>query len=269
MRFLLLFLTFAFFACGTHSDEASPLVLDATAVDAGMPDAQIICNEVTFRAESEGPFTCPAPPESVVINDRGREFEIFKYEASHPLATNLWAFPCARVQGEKFEAPAEPTEPCSRAGFVPWHSVRWDDAQSACEAINWRLCSRDELVRACQGPNGRRFTFGAEFRGGACNVRDAYRDATGASSTVAPTGAFEDCMSVEGVNDLTGNLWEWSNERDEADAATRYYHAAGWKTIAERHRDSDQACNVENRIPGFSARSFLKEYVGFRCCRNL
>ena len=89
------------------------------------------------------------------------------------------------------------------------------------------------------------------------------------SGSVAPSGHFAECVSGEGVFDLTGNLWEWSNKRDESDGSTRFYHSAGWKTIAERHRDTDQVCTIDSRIPGFSARSFAKEFVGFRCCRDV
>ena len=137
--------------------------------------------------------------------------------------------------------------------MIPWHSVRWEDADAACDQIGWRLCTRDELGRACGGADETLYTFGAEFQNGACNVRDAYRAVGEDFSSMSPAGHFAECRSSDGVFDLTGNLWEWSSERDEADGAARFYHGAGWKTIAERHRDTDQACSIEARIPGFSA----------------
>ena len=256
--------------CGSESKSGDVLTLPDASVDTGplMP-VEPNCNETTRRADLDGPFACAAEPEYVEVVDRGRPFHIFKYEASHPLADGTDAFPCAVVQGESYEAPEGDAEACSVAGVIPWHSVRWNDANAACEAIGWRMCSRQELVRACQGPEGYAYTFGPTFEGGACNVREAYRGNDSMSGSVAPAGHFERCVSGEGAHDLTGNLWEWSNERDDSDGSTRFYHMAGWKTIAERHRDTDQVCNIESRIPGFSARSFMKEYVGFRCCRDV
>ncbi|MEE2757795.1 MAG: SUMF1/EgtB/PvdO family nonheme iron enzyme [Myxococcota bacterium] len=266
MRFALTICALTIFACGEAED--ANLAVDQGVVIEADAATSYNCNETTRRAEVDGELTCRDVPETVTIDDNGRRFEIFKYEASHPLASSLWAFPCATVVGDKYEAPDQPTEACSKANVIPWHSVRWADANAACEAIGWRLCRREELMRACQGPNDRLYTYGSQFEGGACNVRDAYRDPGQNSSTVAPTGHFSDCVSSDGANDLTGNLWEWSSDRDEADGSARFYYGAGWKTIAERHRDRDQACDVESRIPGVSARSFIKEYVGFRCCRN-
>ena len=266
MRFAVPILALMLLACG----EAQETLQTTDQGIVNTPDAgeMYSCNETTRRADVESDLTCDNEPEFIIIEDSGRRFEIFKYEASHPLASSLWAFPCATVIGDKYEAPNKPTEACSRPNVIPWHSVRWADANAACENIGWRLCRREELVRACQGPSGQLYTFGSQFEGGACNVRDAYRDPGQNSSTVAPTGHFTDCVSTEGAHDLTGNLWEWSDDRDEADGSARFYYGAGWKTIAERHRDRDQACDIESRIPGVSARSFIKEYVGFRCCRN-
>ena len=254
--------------CGGESGGETIALGDA-AVDAmSGPPAEPTCNETTRRADLEGPFNCGTEPEFVEVVDRGRPFHIFKYEASHPLADETQGFPCAVTQGESFEAPPGDTQACSVNGVVPWHNVRWNDANAACEAIGWRMCSRRELVRACEGPQGYAYTFGPTYENGKCNVREAYRLDDELAGTVAPSGHFTECASSEGVYDLTGNLWEWSNERDDSDGSTRFYHMAGWKTIAERHRDSDQVCTVDSRIPGFSARSFMKEYVGFRCCRN-
>ena len=256
-------------ACDSSSETADTMTVEEEQPDT--PELMYSCNETTDRAEllNAMPLECDQEPESVVLEDDGRQFEIFKYEASHPLATNLWAFPCAATSGDKFEAPDQATQACSKPGVIPWHSVRWEDADAACEQIGWRLCTRDELGRACGGADETLYTFGAEFQNGACNVRDAYRAVGEDFSSMSPAGHFAECRSSDGVFDLTGNLWEWSSERDEADGAARFYHGAGWKTIAERHRDTDQACSIEARIPGFSARSFIKEFVGFRCCRNI
>ncbi len=268
MRGICLLSLCVLFGCAEDGGGETITLADAAMNESDGPPAAPTCNETTRRADIEGPFNCAGEPEYVEVVDRGRPFHIFKYEASHPLANADRGFPCAVTIGETYEAPEGDTQACSQAGVVPWHNVRWAEANEACEAIGWRMCSRQELVRACEGPSGYAYTFGPTYENGKCNVREAYRTNPEMAGTVAPSGYFEDCVSSEGVHDLTGNLWEWSNERDDSDGSTRFYHMAGWKTIAERHRDTDQVCTVDSRIPGFSARSFMKEYVGFRCCRN-
>lgn len=237
-------------------------------MDASVEEPMGRCNMTTRRLELPGPFTCETEPEIRNVMQRGRPFQIFAYEASHPLATPDRAFLCARSSGESYEAADEETEPCSVAGVRPWHSVRWSDADRACDSIGWRLCTGAELAAACGGEDTNAFCYGPTFREGVCNVREAFRDPSTMVGSEAPTGYFEDCVSQAGVYDLTGNLWEWVSDRDDMDGRTRYYRAAGWKTLAERHRDADQECTVVHRLPGLTAPSYLQPYVGFRCCRD-
>ena len=237
--------------------------------DAGPDAAMIVCNEGRRRAEGiEGPLNCGAEPEFVELDDRGRLFHIFAYEASHPLAAADQAFPCAQSQGQVFEAPDVATEACSLAGVRPWHSVRWRDANAACEAIGWRLCSSAELTLACGGESGQSYPYGQAFETGACNVREAFLPDGAEMAAEAPTGHFADCVSPDGAYDMTGNLWEWTNERDNMDPDARVYQGAGWQTVAERHRDTDLVCDVTSVLGGFSAPSFARATVGFRCCRE-
>ncbi len=269
MRNVLIIACFFLWCCGdADTDSAAMELADAAMVPVDAGSQEVVCNMETRRAELEGALSCGAEPEYVRVIDNGRPFHIFKYEASHPLATGTDAFPCAATLGESFQAPDVDTEACSVPGVVPWHSVKWKDADAACEAIGWRLCEEEELIRSCAGPDGHRYTFGPTFEPGTCNVQDAYRPEGSDFSSVAPTGHFEECVSAEGAFDLTGNLWEWSNKRLDSDRDARFYHSAGWRTVAERHRDTDQVCTVETFLRGFSARSYFGEFVGFRCCRD-
>ncbi len=250
--------------------------------DMGQAAASFTCDEALRRAVPDQPapadgYTCAAEPAAVQLTDtRGRTFEVFAHEASHPLADADEAFPCAAyapADGQALigvmKAPAAAAGACSTAGVRPWHSVPWADAKAACERIGWRLCAGDELLRACQGPNGTAYAYGSTFDGGACNFRESYTAPGASGPSEAPTGALAECTAGEGVFDANGNLWEWTADRDANDDRTRFYQGAGWKTIAERHRDTDQVCEVTSRIPGLSAASFASESVGFRCCRDV
>jgi formylglycine-generating enzyme required for sulfatase activity len=212
-----------------------------------------------------GPYLCPAPPAFVTISAGARSWQMFTYEASHPLATAAAAFPGAVSTGPDHPAPAAPAEACARAGVRPWHTVTWAEADAACARIGWRLCTGDELRRACEGPEGHAYTWGDVFDGTACNLREAFTDAAGTTSE-APSGRFPRCVSAEGAFDLSGNLWEWiaAEGGDE-----RTYQGAGWRIIPERHRDSDLTCAATTRLTGGDAATYAHPDVGFRCCRDV
>ncbi len=237
-----------------------PPLVDAEVVEADAEvvavDAEVVevdAEVVEVDAAPPPPQACPAP-ESV----RAGGVEIFRYEASHPLATDRLAFPGAVSQGQGVMAPPGDWAACSRPGVRPWHTVTWEAAQRACEGAGWRLCSPLELRRACAGPANERWTWGSEFEAGACNLREGYRAPGAEFASEAPTGAFDRCVSAEGAYDLTGNLWEWTDDG-------ALYQGAGWRTIAERHRDADMVCTAETRVR--AGEGYANADLGFRCCR--
>lgn len=231
---------------------------------------ELVCDPTTKRGilpDAPSSFSCAAAPETVTIGG----LEIFKYEASHPLATAAEAFPCANGVPDddtEYRAPAGEGQPCSVAGVRPWHTIKWEEADAACKAIGWRLCTGEELIDACGGDDGFAYAYGNSFQAGGCNVRDAFRAEGAELASEAPTGSFETCESPTGAFDVNGNLWEWTGDRDENDSRARVYQGAGWRTIAQRHQDENQQCRTTTRVPGFSATSFANPDVGFRCCRR-
>ena len=256
----------ALWACdGGGGGESTQVGSDGGQGDAAQP---FVCDVAQRRAilnEPPASFTCAGEPEFVTI---GGTVQIFKYEASHPAAGPDEAFPCANAAGTDFKAPAVEAEPCSVAGVRPWHTVLWEEADEACKSIGWRLCSSTELLRACGGEENQLYAYGGSFEAGKCNVREAYRPEGSDTASEAPTGEFAECESPSGAFDVNGNLWEWTSDREEADARARLYQGAGWRTIAQRHQDINQACNTTVELRGFSAPSFANRDVGFRCCRT-
>ena len=130
--------------------------------------------------------------------------------------------------------------------------------------IGWRLCTAEELTRACAGPDHWAFTFAAEFENAVCNIKGVYPDPESGFTTVSPTGHFEGCVSAEGAYDLSGNLWEWVAQADNQPAGMRQRMAGGWNIISGLHDEREQTCAAQSFAPPESAVNF----AGFRCCRD-
>lgn len=251
---------------GGEGGEGGAIPIGGEGGEGGQVQA-LTCDVDTRRGLLPDPperFDCATPPETIVVGTT----EMFMYEASHPAATGTEAFPCAKAEGAEFQAPDIPAEPCSIAGVRPWHTIKHEAAKTACESIGWRLCTGEELVRACGGDDQQAYAYGDMFEAGGCNVREAYNQGGDPLPREAPTGAFERCESPSGGFDLNGNLWEWTNDRDENDSRARTYQGAGWRTIAQRHQDINQQCGTTTLVRGFSAGGYANPDVGFRCCRR-
>jgi formylglycine-generating enzyme required for sulfatase activity len=139
---------------------------------------------------------------------------------------------------EAFAAVSEP-------GRVPQGYISGVQAAAACHAAGKRLCEVDEWVRACRGPLGTRYPYGAKRLPNQCNDRFAvldrhpvvelFRRAAPPGTDpkqmwhprwmndprlfesphgVSASGAFESCTNDYGVFDMVGNLHEWVADPD-------------------------------------------------------
>jgi len=117
---------------------------------------------------------------------------------------------------------------------VPQGNITGVEAAAACAAAGKRLCTSAEWLRACRGPNGWTYPYGATREDGRCNDARAVHPAierfgTSASwiwsalddpcipqlpAGLALTGEHPGCVSVEGAYDLMGNLHEWVADVD-------------------------------------------------------
>lgn len=120
-------------------------------------------------------------------------------------------------------------------GRVPQGYLSGVEAAAACAASGKRLCTSDEWLLACRGPDDRLYPYGDVYEAGACNdvydghpVIDYFGTADGVwdsahmndpginqqPGTVAPGGSFAGCESAWGALDLHGNLHEWVEDAD-------------------------------------------------------
>lgn len=136
-------------------------------------------------------------------------------------------------------------------GKMPQGGVTWLQALARCASQGKRLCTSAEWQRACSGASGFIYPYGDEFDRRRClSARKHDRGA-------APSGSHPECVSEEGVYDLSGNLWEWVGTRPEEAALA----GGGWMTDGDHSRCDSRAWTGVPRSTNFT--------YGFRCCLSL
>ncbi len=127
------------------------------------------------------------------------------------------------------QAAHEKLRAVSAPDVVPQGYLSRLEAAAACGAAGKRLCRAREWYRACAGSEHRHHPYGNTKVRGACNTGkghaltklfgkhttftydDHYNNprVNQAPGFLARTGAFEKCVTPEGVFDMEGNLHEW------------------------------------------------------------
>jgi hypothetical protein len=127
---------------------------------------------------------------------------------------------------------------------LPRVSVTWREAKAVCEGRGARLCSASEWERACRGPNGALYPYGARFDAARCNVAR-----NGKPGELRESGARPGCRSAAGIFDMSGNAAEWIDE-------PAYRGGSVEGGAAETTCTTQVASTPDGSGPS----------VGFRCC---
>jgi formylglycine-generating enzyme required for sulfatase activity len=114
------------------------------------------------------------------------------------------------VRATKHPAPTDwPNgEPPPGYGRYPVVNVSYEDAQvfalwrSQRDGVRYRLPTEEEWEYAAKGTNDYRYPWGNDWRSGCANV--------GGTAPV-PVGSYAHCESVWSVQDMLGNVWEWTS----------------------------------------------------------
>lgn len=148
---------------------------------------------------------------------------------------------------------------CSLAGVYPTRCLTWYQANRACENVGKRLCSPEEWQAACQGPACTTYPYGDEFTWDTCNYLLTFAP----TWSVLQTGEMEACLSGYGINDLSGNVWEYDS-------------SGGGNARGGAYNCNEGAAPVLESCPNIQFFSDLvvdgvpigsRNNVGFRCCR--
>jgi hypothetical protein len=154
-------------------------------------------------------------------------------------------------------------------GVVPTVMVTFEQARSACDEEDKRLCSDVEWRFACEGREGFELSYGNSREPEACNVgrrterfrpdelwepRDVSRVVARVERRVA-SGTMKRCESPFGVHDTTGNVEEWATGASGIEAALM----GGDSLLPE------PTCRIVKKT---RQTAFRSPHAGFRCCRD-
>jgi hypothetical protein len=135
-------------------------------------------------------------------------------------------------------------------GSIPVVGKNQLEAAELCAYAGKRLCTDEEWLRACQGPEGFTYPYGNVEILDACNG-GAPNDA----AILLPTGNSSSCGTFEGVMDMVGNVGEWTADPSGTFRGGNYIEAVIngpgclYRTTAYSVYHSDQK-------------------TGFRCCAD-
>jgi formylglycine-generating enzyme required for sulfatase activity len=128
--------------------------------------------------------------------------------AKHPLTVAEYA---AFVQQGGHSAPGHWTNQQQKPDH-PVVNVSWLDAQAYAAWLaqatgdSWRLPTEAEREKAARGTDGRFYPWGNTFDTARCNSSMSV-------GTTTPVGTYPSGASPYGVQDMAGNVWEWTSSQ--------------------------------------------------------
>jgi formylglycine-generating enzyme required for sulfatase activity len=141
-------------------------------------------------------------------------------------------------------------------GALPKVKVSRAEAQSLCAKAGKRLCSELEWERACKGPDSSVYPYGKAWNADRCNTEDA----AGNDRKVAKTGSFPKCRGSFGVEDMSGNVMEWTSSAMEQNASLAIAKGGSFS-----RPDYAVRCAFRYTTPPDTR----DNEIGFRCCAEL
>jgi rhamnose transport system permease protein len=149
-------------------------------------------------------------------------------------------------------------------GNHPVVKVSWNDAVAYCDWLGKRLPTEMEWEKAARGEEGNLFPWGNTFEPANANIR-----AAGIRGTVA-VGSFPAGASPYGVEDMAGNVWEWTADPYQGYPNSTYVddfysddlrvtRGGGWFDDEPQIRSTNRSA---------AALEAANDDLGFRCARD-
>lgn len=180
---------------------------------------------------------------------------------------NVWDKRWTQVAGADWRHPQGPRSQLHGLGLHPVVQISAIDAEAFCSHHGLRLPNEVEWEYAARGPGGLRYPWGntltksllakvANAGTWSCckpSEADGYR-------RTAPVGSFLAGRSPLGLDDMIGNVWEWTSSPFPGDPEKRSIRGGGWGNNPYCLRAAYRHANQ----PGIGL-----DMVGFRCAGDL
>lgn len=190
-----------------------------------------------------------------VTNER---FAQFVLETEYETDTERNGYTMRLVGGGSMEAPGYSWKTPEGPGSSylnrldhPVAGMSWNDANAYCRWAKGRLPTEVEWEYAARGANRTVFPWGSEWNAERLHWQDGEAEGT------RPVGSFVKGATPEGIHDLLGNVWEWTNTKIDGEAVLK---GDSW---SERN-----PANLRAAAQRLENRSVSHVDDGFRCARD-
>ncbi|MBN1220697.1 MAG: formylglycine-generating enzyme family protein [Anaerolineae bacterium] len=237
--------------------------------------------ETTEETEPEAPpipevmIEIPAGPFTMGSDDGDPE-DAPAHEVDLP-AYEIDKFEITNINFSAFADATDYVTYAEQQGFDSWRDewgigedshpvvrVSWDDANAYCEWLGKRLPTEAEWEKAARGDDGRRFAWGNDWDPNKANVKERGLRGT------AVVGSFGEGASPYGVEDMIGNVWEWTADWYQpypGNTTDDLYYGEQFKvTRGGGWFDEEPQATTFNRNAGDPTKTASDE-LGFRCVR--
>jgi formylglycine-generating enzyme required for sulfatase activity len=207
------------------------------------------------KAKIETPFAIQKYP---VTNLQFRKFiEDGGYDKQEFWSADGWAWRTgtyntkATEDYQKEQLERRPVEKRHEPYF--WHDEKWNNPLAPVVGVTWfeaeaygnwlakqlgrpvRLPTEQEWERAARGIKGREYAWGDEFDRNKVNCAAFWEQKDDASFVFGEkgegtsiVGQFKEGNTIEGISDLSGNVWEWTNSWWEKEQTNRVVRGGSW-----------------------------------------